>query len=254
MNRAAGLALGALVISSLTACGGGAQDQQPQQGYVAATPDPVPTSNTPARSKPARSKPARPTPARPNHDPTNQQPSSNPTATSEPGGDGHSPDPTPTPDTREPTESASAGIEVNEAPTAQPTLLPGLPTPASDPHQPLVSMPLPTSAHAEGRLVAGYPRRALPLAPDLRVIASSVASSGRQFHVTLSARTTANALELLVFYRSRLSLLGFTERPAPAIGGSTAVTFRRGRDTVTITLTPDQQLGIELFAALWAGA
>ena len=44
--------------------------------------------------------------------------------------------------------------------------------------------------------------------------------------------------DLLVFYRAALAKYGMYDKAAPAVGGSTAVTFSRDGDSVTLTATP----------------
>lgn len=115
-------------------------------------------------------------------------------------------------------------------------------TPALPPSTPLpypVSGPLPASASASGRLVAGFPAAVLPQAPDSRIASSSIATQAPRLQVALEAHTGQGVAELLAFYRTALAQYGMYDSPAPAAAGSTAVTFSRDGDSVTVTATPE---------------
>jgi hypothetical protein len=72
--------------------------------------------------------------------------------------------------------------------------------------------------------------------------------------VALTATSSASVDRLLRFYRLRLARLAFTERPVRAFEGSTAAGFRRGDDTVTVTVTPRTDGGVDysVFGSLGA--
>jgi len=120
---------------------------------------------------------------------------------------------------------------------------------------PLVSRPLPRSASASGRLVAGYPTAAMPTARHSRIDTSSVSSSDSRVQVALVATTDRTAATVLRFYRLHLAGLGFTERPTTAVGGSEAAAFRRGSDVATVTVTPTRTgTSYSVFGTLHAGS
>lgn len=110
--------------------------------------------------------------------------------------------------------------------------------PASKHYTALVSFPLPKAASATGKIVAGFPSDALPLAPGSHVSSSSVSPQGKTLQVSLVA-TAANAepLAVMQFYQTHLGVLGLGAAQAPASAGSTAMWFTRGTDKVTITVT-----------------
>ena len=117
-------------------------------------------------------------------------------------------------------------------PTSAPALPPstGLPRP--------VAAPLPATASATGKLVAGFPAAALPAAPGSTISSSSVASQGEHLQVSLVAKSSRAAIDIVAFYRAALAAYGMYDMPAPAVAGSTAVAFSRGGDSVTVTATP----------------
>ena len=137
-------------------------------------------------------------------------------------------------------------------PTSSSSTMPGL-LPPIDTTAPLVTRPLPPTAATQGRLVKGYPVAALPLLNGSRALTSSVSRSPGRLQVTLTATTKAGPARVATFYSALLGRLGFGEKAAPAVGGSTAQAFRRGHNTVLLTITPGSTTSYSLFASLIAG-
>ncbi len=54
----------------------------------------------------------------------------------------------------------------------------------------------------------------------------------------MSAKTTIASTELITYYETQFAKVGLQGSPSPAVGGSTAVSFARGNDTITLTVTP----------------
>ncbi len=109
--------------------------------------------------------------------------------------------------------------------------------PPSKGYPPLLTGPLPKDASATGALVRGYPA-AIPVAGGARIRSSAVATSGTVLQATLVASSADSAADVLAFYRTELAKLGLAGDPLPAVGGSSAVSFARGGDTITVTATP----------------
>lgn len=141
----------------------------------------------------------------------------------------------------------SGGGPVNPPPTAgkryttevvpaAPATAPALPPATGLPH--LVTAPLPATASANGKLVAGFPARGLPAAPGSTIGSSSVASQGGHLQITLVAKAGQAVTDVIAFYRAALAKYGMYDAPSPAVAGSTAVAFARGGDSVTVTATP----------------
>ncbi|WP_426516458.1 hypothetical protein ACPPVQ_17820 [Diaminobutyricibacter sp. McL0618] len=101
-----------------------------------------------------------------------------------------------------------------------------------------VSNPLPKTASAVGALAKGYPTSLLPATPHSSIGTSSVASQGQHLQVSLTATSTMTVTEVLAFYRTTLAKYGMYDTASPALGGATALTFKRGVDAVTITTSP----------------
>ncbi len=131
-----------------------------------------------------------------------------------------------------PTKSAEPGEADPVAPDPGPDTLP-----TSKPLADLVTLPLPDTSSAVGSIVAGFPTRVLPQAPHSTVGTSSVAAEGSRLQAALTAQTTLTVAEVMDFYRTALAKLSLFDTPAPALDGSTALTFTRGNNTVTISAT-----------------
>lgn len=119
----------------------------------------------------------------------------------------------------------------------------GLPGLASPRKGPLVELPLPRTASRRGGMVAGLPDGVLDPVPGSRVRSSSVSSAGRALQVGVVATAPGAEATVARFYRDALGRLGFRESRVAAVGGSTAMAFKRGRDSVVITTTPREKRG-----------
>ncbi|TFC07176.1 hypothetical protein E3O42_00060 [Cryobacterium adonitolivorans] len=149
---------------------------------------------------------------------------------------------TPSPSTSPPaalpgSSSSAAPGESTEARGTEPDAPVDTP-PGSTPLPALVTLPLPDTSSAVGSVVAGFPDRVLPAAPQSTIASSSVAAEGSRLQATLSAETSLTPLEVLDFYRTTLAEVGLVDAPVPAVDGSTALAFTRGLNTVTLTVTP----------------
>ncbi|WP_110182132.1 hypothetical protein [Nocardioides solisilvae] len=116
---------------------------------------------------------------------------------------------------------------------AAPTL--GTTRPGAAP--PLLPTPLPRSGRAGGELVAGFPAAVRPVAGST-VTASSVSRDGSRVQVALDARTDRPPARVLRGLRLRLGRYGMAEEVTPAVAGTQAAAFRRGRSSVVVTLRP----------------
>jgi len=154
-------------------------------------------------------------------------------ASSAPGANSPTPDPTAalpgSSSTAPPGESTEARASEPGAPAA-----PGAAAPAPA----LVTLPLPDTSSAVGAVVAGFPDRVLPAAPQSSIASSSVAAEGSRLQAALAATTPLTAQEVLSFYSTALTELGLVGAPVPAPDGSSALVFTRGMNTVTLTATP----------------
>ena len=128
------------------------------------------------------------------------------------------------------------GPELPEVPEQEATSLAELLTGVTT--APLATAPLPRAASAGGRLVGGFPSFLRP-ARSSRVDTSSVSTSESNLQVALVGSTSLPPGDVLLAYRTRLAGRGLAEQAPPAVpAGSDAAEFRRGRSTVTVTVTP----------------
>ena len=119
---------------------------------------------------------------------------------------------------------------------------------------PLVSKPLPKTRSSRGRLVRGYPSDVLPVIPGSRVRSSSVSSSPQGVQVAFTGSAPSTAQAVAAYYRLALAPYGFTEAAVPAVGGSSAVGFTRGGDSLVLTTTPaGKRTTYSLYGLLRAG-
>jgi hypothetical protein len=130
------------------------------------------------------------------------------------------------------------GSEVIRQPEGSATKgLPGLKKAKQESRAGRLTGPLPRTASTQGRLVAGFPASIVPVVTGSAVHSSGVSSSAKAVQVSLVASTGRSPREVLAAYRAKLSRIGFTESPAPAAGGSTAASHRRGHERLTVTVT-----------------
>ncbi|MET1044818.1 MAG: hypothetical protein ABWX59_11965 [Microbacteriaceae bacterium] len=208
------VALGLIVVIAVALTG-----RQPTDSALIGTPSPTPTptTGTEARSD------------------------APPTATSTPG----------------PDDGEEPGVtNTDDAPgSGAPNPAPGDPTsPVGPAPAPLFVAPLPATASAEGELTTGFPSQVVPLAPDSRVVSSSLASEETQLQVGLTATSGTAAAGVLDHYQSVYGPLGFASRPADAVSGTTALVFTRGENTVTVSVYPlDAGSAYTVFGTFTAG-
>ncbi|QGG42367.1 hypothetical protein [Aeromicrobium yanjiei] len=113
----------------------------------------------------------------------------------------------------------------------------------------------PRTASSRGAVVAGFPLAVLPVLPGSTVRSSGVSSRSDVVQVSLVATHERSPERILAGYRRILTAYGFVESPSPAVGGSTASAFARGRDHLTVTTTGGSgRTGYSLFGVIRAGA
>jgi hypothetical protein len=134
------------------------------------------------------------------------------------------------------TDGPAPALEMPETPEPTVSSLSEL-LPPSNP-APLVTMPLPRAASAQGRLLSRFPEALRPTRAT-QVQSSSVSPSGDRLQVGLVATASLSPEQVLLAYRTRLARRGMTETATPpSVAGSQAAAFRRGGSVVTVTVTP----------------
>jgi hypothetical protein len=164
---------------------------------------------------------------------------SDPTATHAPRGPATSPPrPGEAPATRTTGPAAAdtpaGGIEMLPTPVGDPTStaysLPAIPTakPA-----PLLGATLPAPALAKGRLVQGFPAALAP-PHGTSVESSSVSVANNVLQAALVARG-GDPQAVVLHYRSLLIARGFVQKATQGVENAPAASFRKGKDSVTVT-------------------
>ena len=77
----------------------------------------------------------------------------------------------------------------------------------------------------------------LAVAPNSKVTSKSVSADGTTTQVAIDATTNTKTTDTIAYYQNVFTSLGMTGKPVPAIGGSTALTFTRGKSVVTLTVS-----------------
>jgi len=109
----------------------------------------------------------------------------------------------------------------------------GLPLPS--PQAALVSMPLPPTASAQGKIVAGFPEEPLRFPDGTVVVSTGVSAADSVLQVTADAISAASQDSVVGHFQQKLSPLNFWSEAAPAAEGQRSVRFVRGADSVTLT-------------------
>ena len=159
------------------------------------------------------------------------------------GGFGPTSAPSPTP-----TRAAGSGTEVLP-PTATPTTA-HLGTEST----PLVTEPLPKSASATGKLVTGFPTDVISLPAGMKIESSSIATQGVHMQVTVVGTSAASVGDVQSYFQAVFTKLGLTAVVTPAAPGTTATSYSRSSDSITVTTSADSGgTHVSVFAVFTAG-
>ncbi|KRC62779.1 hypothetical protein ASE14_02880 [Agromyces sp. Root81] len=100
---------------------------------------------------------------------------------------------------------------------------------------PAVERPAEPASEVGGR-VEGFPEL-IPIVDGSRIVSSAVTADGGRLQATLVAEASVAPEEVLASYRRDFAMLAFAPVEAPSVGGSTALTFTNGTDSVLVTVT-----------------
>lgn len=137
-----------------------------------------------------------------------------------------SPAPTPSPT---PTRAAGSGTEV-----LPPTATPTTPHLGVDP-TPLFTEPLPKTASATGKLVAGFPTKVISVPSGTKIVSSSISTQGDRMQLSLVGTSPASVGDVQSYFQGTFSTLGLTAAVTPSAPGTVATTYSRGSDRITVT-------------------
>ncbi|MDV8146292.1 hypothetical protein [Arthrobacter sp. B10-11] len=107
--------------------------------------------------------------------------------------------------------------------------------PKQSPPVALVSRPLPPTASAQGKIVAGFPEASLPFPDGTVVVSTAVSAADSVLQVTADAISGASQDSVMGHFQQQLAPLSFWSEEAPAAEGQRSVRFVRGADSVTLT-------------------
>ncbi|MCU1424760.1 MAG: hypothetical protein JWM51_1051 [Microbacteriaceae bacterium] len=124
-------------------------------------------------------------------------------------------------------------------------------TPPAQPLEPVLEGDPPAPALAAGVLVRGFPS-VIPVFAASRITTSTVTASGPIVQGTLDATVSANCAQVEAFYQTELAKGGLASTTLDAAAKADSVSFTRGNDNVTLTLTPlpDGSCRYSVFAVL----
>ncbi len=103
------------------------------------------------------------------------------------------------------------------------------------PPAPLISMPLPAAASAQGKIVDGFPADALRFPEGTVVVSTSVSPAEGSLQVAADAIAGLSQDSVAGHFQQVLGSLGFWSEPVPAAAGERALRFSRGADSITLT-------------------
>jgi hypothetical protein len=137
---------------------------------------------------------------------------------------------TPTGGSADGSTPAPAGREVLPPVSETPT---GLPVPT--PPAPLIRMPLPATASAQGKIVDGFPSDVLSFPDGTVVVSTGVSSADGALQVAADAIVASSQDSVVGHFQQILGPLKFWSEPVQAAEGQRAIRFSRGNDSVTLT-------------------
>ena len=107
--------------------------------------------------------------------------------------------------------------------------------PVPKPPAPLIRGPLPATASAQGKIVAGFPRDVLSFPRGTVVGSTAVSASDGALQVAADAIVALNQDSVVGHFQQILGARKFWSEPVPAAQGQRAVRFSRGKDSLTLT-------------------
>jgi hypothetical protein len=100
----------------------------------------------------------------------------------------------------------------------------------------LLTGALPAKASARGALAKGFPA-AVPLAGKSTVLSSSVSVNGKTVQAAVDAETSSTPAEVVAYYQKLFARAGLPGTETASTPESRSVSFVRGTDSVTLTVT-----------------
>lgn len=136
-------------------------------------------------------------------------------------------------------EGGAAGGGSAPAPVGREVLPPvqespaGLPVPS--PPVPLISLPLPATASAQGTIVDGFPGDVISFPEGTKVVSTAVSAADGSLQVSADCIVALPQDSVAGHFQQVLGGLQFWSEPVPAAEGQRSIRFSRGADSVTLT-------------------
>lgn len=93
----------------------------------------------------------------------------------------------------------------------------------------------PSNGTAKGKLVAGFPSKALPIPDGARIVDSSVSTQNRNVQAAVNLRTGMSPEKVMSFYESQASKKGWLATRGTTVDGAATITLGYGKDNVVAT-------------------
>lgn len=130
----------------------------------------------------------------------------------------------------QPAASETAGLEMPTAtPGGQKTL------PKSRVKKPTFTA-APKNAVAQGKLTAGFPKKAVPVPAHLKIMSSSVAAQGTRVLVGVDGRSKSSPASIIAFFARDFGAKGWTTTRATPAEGTITLRGAYGSDAVVATV------------------
>lgn len=108
--------------------------------------------------------------------------------------------------------------------------------PKSVERTPALSGNVPPEGTAKGKLIKGFPTKALPIPEGSHIVDSSVSTQNRNVQASANLRTNMSQEKVLAFYESQAAKKGWLATRGNNVDGTATVTISYGNDTVVATV------------------
>lgn len=99
----------------------------------------------------------------------------------------------------------------------------------------LISLPLPATASAQGKIVDGFPADVIAFPEGTVVVSTGVSSAEGSLQISADAIAASSQASVVGHFQQILGPLKFWSEPVQAAEGQQSMRFSRGNDSVTLT-------------------
>lgn len=108
--------------------------------------------------------------------------------------------------------------------------------PKSVERTPALTGKAPPAGTAKGKLVEGFPTKALPIPEGAHIVDSSVSTQNRNVQAAANFRTSLSQEKVLTFYEAQAAKKGWLATRGKSVDGAATVTVGYANDTVVATV------------------